>query len=91
MTAAIFIIFLCGIANFAMQKATMESRHPLVQHMRASMGKSVGNWGGYALEFAVLLGALFFANMGSLLAVGVYGGYTGFNAVAAYMLLSGRL
>ncbi len=91
MNISIILIFLCGVANFAMHKATMESRHPMVEQMRHSMGKGFGGWAGYALEFAVLLAAMGFAGAGSTIALFVYGVYTLFNAAAAWMLLSGRM
>ncbi len=69
----------------------MESRHPLVEEMRASMGQGFNGWGGLALEFAVLLGALFFASTGSMIALPIYGLYTAFNGVAVWMLFSGKM
>ena len=69
----------------------MESGHPMVEQMRKGMGQSFGGWGGYLLEFAVLLGAMIFANMGSMIALPVYSLYTVFNGVAAWMLFSGKL
>lgn len=69
----------------------MESGHPMVQQLRSGLGTSFGGWGGYMLEFAILLAAMSFASAGSMIAMGVYAGYTSFNAIAAWMLLSGRM
>ncbi len=68
----------------------MESRHPMVEQMRRSMGEGFGGWAGYALEFVVLIAAMGFAGAGSTLALFMYGVYTLFNAGAAWMILGGR-
>ena len=91
MNGQVILIFLCGIANFAMHEATMRSGHPAIEQMRRSMGKVLSGWGGYALEFLLLLTAMMFGAMDSAFAAPVYGGYTALTALAAWMLLSGRM
>ena len=91
MSGQVILIFLCGVANFAMHEATMQSGHPVIEQMQRSLGGALGGWGGYALEFAFLLGAMIFGAMDSAFAAPVYGGYTALNALAAWMLLSGRM
>lgn len=87
---AILIAFLCGIANFALHKAVLESRHPL-------LGQSpwffhlLGGRFSMVVEFVMLLGAMLMIATGSVgWAIG-YGFYTAINAVSAWMILSGRV
>ncbi|MEH6756054.1 MAG: hypothetical protein V7676_00935 [Parasphingorhabdus sp.] len=86
----VFIIFICGIGNFAMHKAMMESDHPMVSEARGSFSKLLGPYGSYILEFAMLAAALVFANMGMLTAVIFYSIYTLANGAGAYVLFSNR-
>lgn len=84
----IFFIFLCGIGNFAMHKAMMESNHPMITEARGSFSKFLGPYGSYILEFAMLAAALIFANMGMLSAVIFYAIYTLANGAGAWVLFS---
>ncbi|MEW4467934.1 hypothetical protein AB1K62_08900 [Parasphingorhabdus sp. JC815] len=86
----VFIIFICGIGNFAMHKAMMESDHPMITEARGSFSKLLGPYGSYILEFLMLAAALVFANMGMLMAVIFYGIYTLANGAGAYALFSNR-
>lgn len=86
----LLITFVCGIGNFAMHKAMLESDHPLIAEARGSFTKALGPYGSYILEFAMLAAALIFANMGMTSAVVFYGIYTLANGGAAYMLFSNR-
>lgn len=86
----IFIIFLCGIGNFAMHKAMLESDHPLIAEARGSFRKILGPYGSYILEFFMLVAALIFANMGMLSAVIFYFVYTLANCAAAWVLFSNK-
>ncbi|GAB5482156.1 hypothetical protein [Sphingorhabdus sp. EL138] len=86
----VFIIFICGIGNFAMHKAMMESDHPMITEARGSFSKLLGPYGSYILEFAMLAAALIFANMGMLSAVFFYGIYTLANCAGAYVLFSNK-
>ncbi|MEO1046354.1 MAG: hypothetical protein AAFX04_13005 [Pseudomonadota bacterium] len=88
---AVIILFFLGIANFAMHKAVMESGHPAIQSTRMAFERATGGWGGYLLEYTVLLAAMSFANQGFIIAVGAYLGYTGLNAMAAWILLKDRM
>ena len=82
--------FFMGIANFAMHKAVSESRHPFVEETKRYFSPRFSPYGSYAIELALLMGALWFANGGSWAVSLTYGVYTGINAVATWMLLSGR-
>lgn len=85
------ILFLCGIANFALHKATMEADHPIAQQMRAAFSRFMRGWGSYLLEFLILLSALSFAAMGWSIALPAYLGYTAMNALAGWAILTGRI
>lgn len=91
MMALLFFLFVLGTGNFAMHKAVMESGHPAIQGTRAAFDKATGGWGGYALEYIILVAAMSFANQGFFIAVGAYIGYTSLNAGAAWILLNGRM
>ena len=86
----IFIIFLCGVANFAMHKAMLESNHPIMAEARDSFRKLLGPYGSYILEFFMLTAAMIFANMGMLSAVIFYFVYTLANCAAAWVLFSNK-
>jgi hypothetical protein len=86
----VFIIFICGIGNFAMHKAMMESDHPMITEARGSFSKLLGPYGSYILEFFMLTAALIFANLGMLSAVIFYGIYTLANGAGAYVLFSNK-
>jgi len=88
--AILLFLFILGTANFAMHKAVMESGHPAIQGSRAAFNKATGGWGGYILEYFILVVAMNFAYQGFAFATGAYIGYTMLNAGAAWMLLSGK-
>jgi hypothetical protein len=87
---AIVALFLLGVVNFAMHKAVIESGHPLLGrtpwfvHMlsgRVSLG----------VEFLMLLGTMLMVDSGSLGWAWGYALYSGVNALAAWLILSGRV
>lgn len=82
--------FLMGIANFAMHKAVAESGHPFVEDTKRYFGKHFSPYGSYALELALLLGAMLLAHEGSMWVMLLYWGYTAMNGIATWLLLSGR-
>lgn len=86
----LFFCFLLGIGNFTMHKAVTESGHPYVEDTKRYFGRYLGPYGSYAIELALLIGALWFANEGSVLVTLIYGVYTGMNGVATWLLLSGK-
>ncbi len=88
---ALLLCFLLGIANFAMHKAVVESRHPFVEDSKLYFGRHFGKYGSYALEFAILAGAMIFAEAGSTLVAIFYAIYAGMNALSTWLLLSGRI
>jgi hypothetical protein len=87
----LIICFVLGIGNFAMHRAVIESGHPFVEDTKFYFGRHFGRNGSYFLEFAMLFAALYFAHSGSTLALLVYAIYTALNALAAWLLMSGRV
>lgn len=79
-----------GVANFAMHKAVIESRHPYVEDAKRYFSRHIGQNASYGIEFAVLLAAMYFAQGGSAISVAIYCIYTSINAVATWLLLTGR-
>lgn len=82
--------FLMGIANFAMHKAVAESGHPFVEDTKRYFGRHFSPYGSYAIELVLLIGAMVLAQQGAVLVVLLYAAYTGMNAIATWLLLSGR-
>ena len=76
---AILLLFLLGVANFAMHKAVLESGHPLLGHV-PWLVQSQGGRFGMLVEFLVLLGSMLMTAEGS---AGWGWGY------AAYSMLNG--
>lgn len=88
---ATILIFLCGIINFALHKATMEADHPFAVQMRAAFRHFMRGWGTYLLEYLILLSALSFAALGYTIALPAYIVYTGMNGVAGWAILRGKI
>lgn len=84
------ICFLLGIANFYMHKAVTESGHPIVEETRRYFGRHIGPYGSYAVELALLIGAMWLANAESLTVSLLYAAYTAINGIATWMLLSNK-
>lgn len=84
------IIFLLGVANFALHRAVLESGHPL-------LGRSpwythlLGGRITLATEFLLLLAALLLAAQGWQWAVWVYLVYSLLNAIGGWLILTGRV
>jgi hypothetical protein len=87
--AALLVTFLLGIANFALHKAVLESGHPLLGRM--PFMKMLGPKASLTAEFVVLLGAMLLVGNGSIVWAWAYFGYTAFNALAAWLILTRRV
>lgn len=87
---ALLVTFLLGIANFVMHRAVADSGHPLLASM-AGFFHLLGGRAALGLEFVLLLGALLLVAEGHHSWALLYGGYTAVNALAAWLLLSGRV
>lgn len=83
--------FLLGVANFAMHRAVAESGHPFVEDTKRYFGAHISPYGSYAIELALLIGAMLFAHGGSLAVTLTYLAYTGINGVATWLVLSDRV
>lgn len=84
------VTFVLGIANFAMHKAVLESRHPLLGrvpwfvHLLGGRASLVG-------EFLLLFAALLLVHEHYPAWGWGYAGYSVLNAAAAWLILSRRL
>ena len=87
---AVLALFVLGIANFAMHKAVLESGHPLVGQMPRFVHK-LGGRITLAAEFVLLLGAMLLVAAGFAGWGWGYCGYTLLNALAAWLILGGRV
>jgi len=87
--SALLVTFLLGIANFALHKAVLESGHPLLGRM--PFMNMLGPRASLAAEFLVLLGAMLLVGNGTVLWAWAYFGYTAFNALAAWLILTRRV
>ena len=88
--APVLAIFVLGIANFAMHKAVLESGHPLLARMPWFVHK-LGGRASLVAEFLVLLGAMLLVATGYSGWGWAYLGYTGLNAVTAWLILTRRV
>ncbi len=87
----LLICFFMGIANFALHTAVVESNHPFVKDTKIYFGQYFGKNGSYILELAMLAGAMVLAHEGALWITIIYFAYTMMNALAAWLLLSGKV
>lgn len=87
---AVILIFLLGIGNFALHKAVLESRHPLLGQM-PWMVEKFGSRLTLATEFLVLLAALLLVANGWTGLAWAYLAYTALNALAAWLILTDRI
>lgn len=87
---AIIFVFLLGIANFAMHKAVLESRHPLLGQVPWFFHMLGGRF-SLIVEFLMLLGAMLFIETGAPGWAWGYAAYSVLNGVSAWLILSGRV
>jgi hypothetical protein len=88
--AALLITFLLGVGNFTLHKAVLESGHPILARM-PWFSEALGGRASLGAEFLVLLGAMLLVGTGSTGWAWAYFGYTAFNGVAAWLILSRRV
>lgn len=84
------IMFLFGIANFAVHCAVLDCGHPLTKEM-PELAQKLGGRLTLPIEYIVLLFAMLIAANGWPGAVWAYGVYTALNAVSAWLILSKRV
>lgn len=87
---ALILIFLLGVANFALHKAVIESRHPLLGQIPL-YGHATGGRVALGVEFAVLLAAMLLVWSGNGGWAWFYVAYSVLNGVAAWLILTQRL
>ena len=87
---ALFVIFVLGVANFALHRAVLESRHPLVNHIPWQSNRA-GGWMSLGIEFIMLLVAMEMSARGSEGWVWAYGMYTLANGSGAWLILNGKV
>ncbi|RNJ61456.1 MAG: hypothetical protein EDM03_16615 [Porphyrobacter sp. IPPAS B-1204] len=90
MTWATVIIFLLGIANFAINRAVFDSEHPLLSRL-PQISRTLGSRAALISEFAVLLVALMLSAKGWPSFAWAYAAYTLCNGGAAWLILTRRV
>ena len=86
----ILVAFLFGIANFAMHKAVLESRHPMLGQVPWFYHLLGGRF-SMLVEFAMLLGTMLMISTGSVGWAWGYAIYSLVNALSAWLILSHRI
>ncbi|HET6538683.1 MAG TPA: hypothetical protein VFG34_11305 [Sphingopyxis sp.] len=86
MTIALIAIFFAGIANFAMNRAMVESRDPVIVAAMKPVRDRLGPYGTYLMEYIFLVAALSLATRHWFAGLMIYGIYTIFNAIAFTMI-----
>lgn len=84
------MIFVLGVANFALNQAVFESGHPLMARLPRS-SRMLGRRAALVTEFAVLFFALLLSVEGWPGFAWAYAAYTVLNGFAAWFILSGRI
>ncbi|MFO1255077.1 MAG: hypothetical protein U1E37_05340 [Sphingomonadaceae bacterium] len=84
------LVFLLGVGNFAVHKAVLASRHPLLGRVPFFFHLLGGRF-SLVVEFAMLLGAMLMVAQGSLGWALFYAAYTAVNALSAWLIVSGRI
>ena len=86
---AIVLTFLLGVANFAMHKAVLQSRHPMLAQL--PWFGFLGGRFSLGVELLLLIGALLLAVSGHSGWGWAYFAYSALNAIAAWLILSRRI
>ena len=86
----IVVLFLLGVANFALHKAVLDSGHPMLDAL-PSFYRSAGGRFSLMFEFVVLLVAMLLAANGWPGAATAYGIYSVLNLGTAWLVLTGRI
>jgi hypothetical protein len=86
----LFIVFILGIANFALHKAVLRSGHPLLAHLPA-LFRSTGGRFSYVFEYMMLTGSMLLVARGREDWVWVYSVYSMINALSAWLILTRRV
>lgn len=87
---ALLLTFLLGVGNFAMHRAVLDSRHPLLGQMPWYV-HLLGGRVTLATEFLLLLAALLLVWFVAPAWAWGYLGYTVLNAIGAWLILTRRV
>ncbi len=87
---ALVVLFLLGVVNFAMHKAVLASRHPLLEQVPWFFHMLGGRF-SLVVEFMMLLGSMLMVAGGSTGWAWAYVVYSLFNGVSAWLILSHRV
>lgn len=90
MILSLIIIFILGIANFALHRAVLESGHPFVEQIPTFV-QILGVRLTVIAEFLLLLTAMLLAANGWHGLVWCYAAYSSVNALSAWLILTGRI
>lgn len=86
----LIIVFIFGVANFALHKAVLHSGHPLLAHL-PSLFRSTGGRFSYLFEFAMLTGSMMLVNQGREGWAWAYAAYSLVNGLSAWLILTRRV
>jgi len=89
-STSLIVVFLFGIANFALHKAMLESGHPMLAQLPAIF-RSPGTRTSLVIEFLLLLGTMLLVANGGSDWVWGYAAYSAINGLSAWLMLSGRV
>lgn len=84
------LVFVLGMANFAANKAVLESGHSMLEELPRFLRR----WDGrmpLAAEFAVLLAAMLLVANGWPAVAWAYAAYSLFTLASAWAILTGRI
>lgn len=84
------VVFVLGVANFALHRAVLASNHPMLDSL-PRLYRANGGRVSLAFEFGVLLVAMLLAGGGWTGAVWAYAIYSLVNFVTGWLVLTGRI
>ena len=87
---AVILTFLLGIGNFALHKAVLESRHPMLRELPRFV-RPLGGRATLLVEFVLLVVALLLVANGHLAWGWGYLAYSALNGIAGWLILSRRV
>lgn len=87
---SLIVTFILGVVNFALHKAVLESRSPLLDQLAYSIHRA-GARIGLGVEFVVLLAAMLLVANGHPSWGWAYFGYSLVNGIGAWLILDRRL
>ena len=87
---ALAALYILGTVNFAVHKAVLESGHPMLDTLPASL-RARGGRASLLFEYVVLVAAMALAANGWPAAAWGYAFYSGLNAMMAWAILTKRM